>query len=87
MSSDSPNVEQIKFMERMSSLPQDVRFIIDSAWIDSLKEYNQTDCKEYKDFEKTLTSDTIRHALRHHYLNPSPEKVSEKKRACCAKKN
>lgn len=133
MSSDSPNVEQIKFMKRMSSLPQDVRSMvlrhgkhsdvhgsesskremalmvleslkekkgegedlkfarnqikqIDSAWIDSLKEYNQTDCKEYKDFEKTLTSDTIRHALRHHYLNPSPEKVSEKKKSMLREK-
>ena len=27
---------------------------IDSAWIDSLKEYNQTDCDEYKQFKRQL---------------------------------
>jgi len=101
MSSDSPNVEQIKFMKRMSSLPQDVRSKVlrhgkhsdvhgsesskremalmvfeslkekegegeelkfarnqiiqmDYAWIDSLKEQNQTDCDEYKQYKRQL---------------------------------
>lgn len=31
---------------------------IDSAWIDSLKEYNQTDCDEYKQFKLELKRET-----------------------------
>ena len=59
---------------------------IDSAWIDSLREHNQTDCQEYKDFEAKLTNDAVKDTLYKYYLNPSPERVSEKKKSMLREK-
>lgn len=59
-----------------SRLPDDIQWKINSAWVDSLNEYDQTDCKEYKDFEARLTDDAVPTS----YLLPSDETLAAEKK-------
>lgn len=79
-------LSQMDYVPTLASQADERIKQIDSAWIDSLNERNQTNCKEYKEFEANWTDDAVKEILYKNYLNTSPEMVSEKKKSILREK-
>jgi hypothetical protein len=84
-------LSQMDYVPTLVSHADEMIKQIDSAWINSLKEHNQTNCKEYKEFYEQLQHAEAKGELSKGFELLSPraivDNVNKKKRACCMKKS